>query len=48
MKHPIYLAWVALLAGSLAMANMRGWSFLYSASPRLWMPGLRGSGLSHK
>lgn len=48
MRHPIYLAWAILLVGFLAMANTRGWSLLHSASPRQWMPGLRGSGLSHK
>ncbi len=48
MKHPIYLAWVPLLTGSLAMANARGWSFLHTASPRHWLPGVRGSGLFHK
>jgi len=48
MKHPIYLVWAVLLLGYLAMANARGWSFLHSASPRHWMPGMRSSGLSHK
>lgn len=48
MKHPFYLLWAALLTGYLAVANTNGWSFWHSVTPMRWMPGLRGSGFSHK
>ncbi len=46
MKHPLYLLWILLVTGSLATANLRGWSFMHTLSPLRLIRS--GPGLSHK
>ncbi len=48
MKSPFYIAWVIIVLGYLAMANMRGWSLFHSLSPSRLFSGRPSSGFHHK
>jgi len=48
MKNPIYLFWVILTVGSLAFANLRGWSLIYSLSPARIFGFRPTPGFNHK
>ncbi len=47
MKSPVYLFWTVLCVGTLATANLRGWSLLHTLSPARLFPNTF-SGFHHK
>lgn len=46
MKNPIYIGMALAACGYLAIANARGWSWMYFANPARWTSS--GARFQHK